>query len=66
MKIDKILPIHYPYGYLAFMAASRSGHNFIKFNVFSWLGETEVPKWKYVNLENMTSVRFEEDLNKET
>ena len=64
MKIDKILQIHYPYGYLAFMAASRSGHNFIKFNVFSWLGETEVPKWKYVNLENMTSVRFEEDLNK--
>jgi len=50
----KITPNEYPLGYFFHLANSRSGHNFIKKNIQSWMGDKDQKNRKFTNLENRT------------
>jgi hypothetical protein len=45
-------------GYFLYIANSRSGHNFIKKNIFSFLNDESISKRFYVNLENFSPKEF--------
>ena len=46
-------------GYFAHIGTSRSGHNFIKKNIFSYLNDPNGETRKYLNLENLYPSRFD-------
>jgi len=51
----------YKYGYFFHLSNSRSGHNFVKNNIFSWVGHPENKPRRYYNLENYNPKRFSID-----
>lgn len=45
-------------GYFAHIGTSRSGHNFVKRNIFSYIGDPTGQTRKYLNLENYNPAHF--------